>query len=269
MSQRKIINETIKPNTRTTIAQELATLGVAKGMTIIVHSSLKSLGWVCGGSQTVVQALMDVVGEEGTIVMPAQTGDNSDPADWVNPPVPREWWATIRAEMPAFDPFTTPSNGMGVIAETFRSWPGVKRSNHPTYSFTAWGKYSDYIISKQPLEAGFGLDSPLAKLYEHNGYILLLGVNHASNTSLHLAEHDIENRDIVKKGAAVMEDGNRVWKRYKEIEYDSELFQALGTDYEEIYETASSHVGQAKAKLFSQRQMIDFARDWLGKRAEM
>lgn len=268
MSQSKIINQTEQPNTRTTINQELKDLGVTEGMTIIVHSSLSSLGWVCGGATAVVQALMDAVGEEGTLVMPAQTADNSDPSDWSNPPVPREWWPTIRAEMPAFDSVTTPSGGMGKIAEAFRTFPEVKRSNHPTYSFTAWGKHADYIVSEQPLESGFGPRSPLAKVYELDGYILLLGVKHDSNTSLHFAEHDIPDRDIVKKGSALFDNGKRIWKRYQEIEYDSDVFRALGEDFEEIYDFLSAPIGNATCRLVNQRLMVDFARDWLVKRAE-
>ena len=53
----------------------------------MVHSSLSKIGWVCGAEVSVIQALLEVVGEEGTIVMPAHTGDNSDPSVWENPPI--------------------------------------------------------------------------------------------------------------------------------------------------------------------------------------
>lgn len=116
-------------------------------MTIIVHSSLSSMGWVCGGGVAVVQALMDVVSEEGTIVMPTHTVDNSDPSEWENPPAPEDWWSIIRENMPAYHPDFTPTRAMGKIVEVFRTYPDVKRSHHPTYSFAAWGKHADYILS--------------------------------------------------------------------------------------------------------------------------
>jgi aminoglycoside 3-N-acetyltransferase len=78
-----------------------------------------------------IQALMDVVTPEGTLVMPAFTGDNSDPADWSHPPVPEAWWPVIRAQTPAFDPAITPTHMMGRIAEAFRTWPRTIRSEHP------------------------------------------------------------------------------------------------------------------------------------------
>lgn len=258
--------ETIEmPNTRGSLVKDLQELGVEKGMTLIVHSSLSSLGWVCGGPVSVIQALMDVVGSEGTILMPTQTVDNSDPSHWENPPVPEAWWEIIRQNMPAFSPEYTPTRSMGRIVETFRTYPGVKRSNHPTYSFAAWGKHADYILSEQPLEEGFGERSPLAKIFELEGDILLLGVGHDSNTSLHLAEHSILNPKMVKKGTALFEDGVRVWKEYTELEYDSDVFEKLGEDFEKQYSVISGKVGNSPTKLIKQKDIVTFAREWLNK----
>ncbi|GHA15083.1 hypothetical protein GCM10010389_62130 [Streptomyces echinoruber] len=117
--------------TRDSLAAELGALGVESGETLLVHSSLSSLGWVCGGAVAVVQGLLDALGPGGTLVVPTQTGDLSDPALWNNPPVPEEWWPAIRAAMPAYDPRITPSHGVGVIPETVRTWPGALRSAHP------------------------------------------------------------------------------------------------------------------------------------------
>jgi aminoglycoside 3-N-acetyltransferase len=108
-----IVQATSHPRTKDTLKEDLRRLGITPGMTIIVHSSLSSLGWVNGGSVAVVQALIETVTEEGTIVMPSQSVDLSDPSEWGNPAVPREWWETIRETMPAYDPAYTPTSGMG------------------------------------------------------------------------------------------------------------------------------------------------------------
>ena len=92
---------------------DLRALGVAESGVLLVHSSLSSLGWVCGGAVAVVAALLDVLAPEGTLVVPTHTTGKSDPATWTNPPIPQGWWATVREHMPAFDPLLTPSAGVG------------------------------------------------------------------------------------------------------------------------------------------------------------
>lgn len=115
--------------------------------------------------------------------MPAYTGGLTDPKNWQHPPVPEDWKDTIRAETPAFDPLRTPTRQMGQIAETFRTWPDVVRSTHPHCSFAAWGTHAKIIVEGHELENGLGEGSPLARIYELDGWVLLLGVGFASNTS--------------------------------------------------------------------------------------
>ena len=97
------MGRTPAPRTRRVIAANLTALGVEPGSTVLLHSSLGSIGWVPGGPVAAVQALLDVLGPEGTLVVPTQTGDNSDPAAWGRPPVPEDWWQVIRAETPAYE----------------------------------------------------------------------------------------------------------------------------------------------------------------------
>ena len=121
MDEAQLVDETPQPRTRETLVRDLKHLGLASKMTVIVHSSLRAIGWVCGGPVAVIQAIMEVVTPEGTIVMPTHSGDLSDPSGWQNPPVPESWWSILQETMPAYDPRITPTRGMGRIVEVFRT----------------------------------------------------------------------------------------------------------------------------------------------------
>jgi aminoglycoside 3-N-acetyltransferase len=193
----------VAPYTAQSLGFDLRALGLAAGDVVLVHSSARSLGFVAGGAQAVVQALLDVLGPAGTLVVPTHTPDNTDPADWCNPPVPELWWAAIRAQAPGFDRSRTPSRWMGVIAETVRTWPGALRSDHPQVSFGAVGSQSAAVTGVHQLDDALGEHSPLGAVYRLDGKVLLLGCGHDSNTSLHLAEWRQKAPPRAVKGASV------------------------------------------------------------------
>jgi aminoglycoside 3-N-acetyltransferase len=262
MSEGQIVQETPMPRTCESLTYDLHRLGIESGMTVIVHSSLRSLGWVCGGPVAVVQALLDAVTSTGTIIMPTQTSDYSDPAQWQAPPVPEEWWPIIYATMPAFDPLVTPTEHMGRIVEVFRTWPGVLRSSHPTVSFAAWGQHAEYITKGHTLDYGLGEGSPLARIYDLDGWVLMLGTGYDTNTSLHLAEYRVPGATEMMQGSPIMEHGKRVWKQYRDIEIDSAVFPEIGLEFEQTGQVKIAQVGSATARFLRQRAAVDFAVQW-------
>ncbi|MFG1953817.1 aminoglycoside N(3)-acetyltransferase [Micromonospora sp. NPDC048830] len=255
-----------RPHTRASLAAQLRRLGVRPGAAVLVHAGLRSLGFVCGGPQAVALALRDALGPAGTLVVPTHTPENSDPAGWRNPPVPEDWWPVIRAEAPGFDPAVTPSRFMGALAETVRCWPGARRSDHPYVSFAALGPAAERIVSDHPLAGMLGPGSPLGRLYEEDADVLLLGVDHGSHTSLHLAEYRQPAPPRRRLGAAVgTPDGGRTWAWWDDVAVDESDFPQLGVDLEATGAVRIGPVGDGTGRLMRQRAAVDFAVGWLAR----
>jgi len=252
------------PYTVRTLGSDLHALGVRSGEVVLLHSSMRSLGFVVGGAQAFVQALLDVVGPEGTIVVPTHTSDNCDPAGWRNPPVPEAWWPAIREEAPGFDPARTASRWMGVLAETVRTWPGALRSDHPRLSFAALGARAVDITDGHQLDDALGERSPLGAVYRLDGKVLLLGCGHDSNTSLHLAEWRQKSPPRGVTGSSVRRpDGTSQWVTWTDVVEDEGDFEQLGADFEAAVGLSVGRVGSATARLMPQRALVDFATTWI------
>lgn len=265
-SEATAIAASSEPVTRHRLVEDLRTLGVADGDVLCVHTSVRSLGWVPGGAQTVLLALLDAVGATGTLVFPTQTGHLSDPADWSAPPVPSPWIDIVRAELPAFDPALTPSRGMGALPECARTHPGAVRSQHPLLSFVAIGADATELMAPHDLTPALGTGSPLDRLEAAGGAALLLGVDHSSCTPLHLAEYRASwpSKTVTEVSAPIRDaDGERIWHTWSDLELDEEDFPTLGAAYAEAGRGRAGRVGLAEARLDPVEDLVAFAVGWM------
>ena len=263
MSEADAIDAVEHPVTMDDIVADCRALGVSPGDTLLVHASLSSLGWVAGGPQAVVEGLQRAVTPEGTLVVPAHTPQYLDPTEWNQPPVPDDWADTITEARPPFRPEATPSRGVGAIPECLRAFPDTRRSAHPLYSVAAWGADAEAVTTDHSLDFGLGEGTPYSALYDRDASVLLLGVGHEANTSLHLAEH---RADIAlgarERTAPVVRDGDRVVVSYEDFETSTEDFRAVGDAFAASVGHAEGSVGAGTVTLVDQPALVDFAADW-------
>lgn len=264
MSERQVIQKTRMPLTKAKLIEEFKTMGIKSTDTILVHTSLSKLGYVIGGALTLIQALQETV-SEGTILMPTQTGDNSNPEEWQNPPVSTSWIPLIKEHTPAFDPQSTPTRGMGVVPELFRTLPGVVRSNHPIGSFAVWGKDNDTIIASQVLTPEFGEHSPLDHLIKRQGKVVLIGVGYDSCTLMHYTEAILRIMPKKPHECAVMKDGKREWITYEDYAYDSSDFNPIGDAYEKEEDFIIRKVGLASVRVLDANNLHQYALAYMKK----
>jgi aminoglycoside 3-N-acetyltransferase len=256
-----VIAATDAPVTTGSLLRDLRTLGVSEGDVVIAHVAMSKLGWVVGGAQAVVEALLAAVGPDGTLVMPTQSGHLSDPARWQAPPVPDAWIDVIRRDMPLFDAALTPTRAMGQVVDSFRGHPGAVRSHHPTTSFAACGPMASALMVDHPLTPGLGEGSPLSRLYDADAQVLLLGVDHGNDTSLHLAEHRATwpGKRTYVDGAAMLVDGIKGWVSYEDLDLDDGDFAAIGDAFAATGGESEGPVGTGRGRRCRQRAIVDFA----------
>jgi aminoglycoside 3-N-acetyltransferase len=266
-TEREVIERSRGPLSVADLVTDLAALGIEPGRPLIAHVSLSSLGWVAGGAQAAVEALLAAVGPSGTLVMASQSAQLSDPSYWSEPPVPGAWVESVKAIMPAYDPYLTPARGMGAVVACLLQSRATLRSPHPIYSFCARGPAAGHIVAEHPLSPSFGDRSPLAKLYAADAQILLLGVGHESNTSLHFAEHRASwpGRRMYRSGAPLEVDGSTQWVTFQDLVVSTGDFPAIATAFSDTGGLRIGTVGAATAQLMSMRAIVDFGLRWISR----
>ena len=223
------------------LAAQLRALGVRAGDVLLVHSSYRAVRPVAGGPSGVIEALRAALGSEGTLVMPSWTGSEDE----------------------AFDPATTPAAAdLGVIPETFRRQPGVLRSDH-FQAFAAAGPHAEYVVADPLPIPPHVPESPVGRVYDLDGQVLLLGVGHDADTTVHLAEILAGVPYRVRRRGTVVRDGRPVRIEYDENDHCCALFARMDGWLRERGLQQEGPIGNATARLVRSRDVVVVAREHL------
>lgn len=226
---------------RDEVAEQLRALGVREGGVLLVHTSFRAVRPVEGGPQGLIEALRAALGADGTLVMPSWTGVDDE----------------------VFDPAATPAAAdLGVVADTFWRMQGVARSSHP-FAFAAAGPRAAEITSDPlPLPPHIP-QSPVGRVHDLDGQVLLLGVNHDADTTLHLAELLAGVPYRQPKFITVLQNGRAVRIDYGENDHCAERFTLADGWLRGRGLQSEGRVGHAEARLIRARDVVTVALEHL------
>lgn len=219
------------------LCEQLRALGVRPGGVLLVHSSFRAVRPVEGGPAGLIAALQSALGPDGTLVMPSWSEDEETPFDAVETPA---------------------AESLGIVPETFRQRPGVRRSEH-FFAFAAAGPRAGQVLADSLPLPPHRLESPVGRVWELDGQVLLLGVDHDANTTLHLAELLAGVPYGVERYCTVLRDGQQERVCYRENDHCCQRF-ALANDWlaaEGLQREGK--VGNATAKLMRSQDVVRVA----------
>lgn len=235
----------------------------------MVHSSVRSLGPVIGGANTILHAILDVLGPTGTLTAYLDFEPFYEEDDKVDIPV-----FDKRIARAALD--------HGILHEAFRTWPGVLRSDHPDAGVAALGPLAPWITSPHPFHYGYGPGTPFARILEAQADILMLGAPLDTITLLHHAEHlaAIPGKRIVRYKRLMPAPGGPQWIDFEEFDTSDPVHPAFpqdhftrialdflaahaGSPHNPARHPSQGKVAQATAYLFPAAELIPFAIQWL------
>jgi aminoglycoside N3'-acetyltransferase len=218
---------------RSDLTAQILEMGVTPGGVLLVHTAFSKVGPVEGGPRGLIDALQAALGPTGTLVMPSMADDDEHP----------------------FDPRIGPCLDMGVVADTFWRMPTVLRSDSP-HAFAAIGPEAARITADHPLDEPHGVNSPVGRVYDLDGQVLLLGVGQDANTTIHLAEALAGVRYRRQQSVVIIQAGQLTRYHYNEIDHCCENFALVDQWLDAERAQRRGRVGYGDARLASSRAIV-------------
>jgi aminoglycoside 3-N-acetyltransferase len=236
--------------------------GIAAGDTIVVHGSLKAVGWISGGANTIIDALLQVIGPQGTLIVPAQYTENLDPG-LLDQPIDPSLAKVLRQSQPPFRGKATHFPSMGALTTAVQLDERSKISDHPTCAVVALGKHAKWITADHPLSPAFGWGSPYAKAAELNAKVVLIGVDYSVLSALHTVQVQTKALPWCIHAACVgpLEAPHRV--TYLDLNYTTASFNVIGLAYESAHPISPLRLGHAVLKVLELTELLKFAKTWM------
>jgi aminoglycoside 3-N-acetyltransferase len=243
------------------LADDLRRLGVAGSDLVMVHASMRAIGPVVGGAETMVRALQDAVGPSGTLMAYVDFEpfvlDGDDPGD-----------------IPAFDPRTARAAlDHGILHEVLRTWPGSMRSAHPDAGVVAIGPLAQWLVDPHPFQYGYGEGTPFARFVERQGKVLMLGAPLDTLTILHHAEHlaRIPGKRVVRYRRRMHGRHGTEWVEFEEFDTSEpvndrlppDCFDRIARGFLDTGGGRSGLVGEGPSYLFPAAELVRFGIAWL------
>jgi aminoglycoside 3-N-acetyltransferase len=249
------------------LTRDFRALGIEPGDVIMLHASIRAVGEVAGGPDSILLALKSALTNEGTLMMYASCPRYYDEVGRGNLAPAQE--EELRNKLPAFDPSTARSaRENGALVECLRTYPGSRVNPHVA-RFVLWGKQAVHLISCQPWNYAFGPDSALERFLLLDGKIVLLGSDHDAVTFFHYAEHiaEVPGKRIARYEVPILENGRLVWREMEEFDTSGDGAHANWPDrfFAKIVDmflkktgNKGSRVGNAMTYSLSARELLKF-----------
>jgi aminoglycoside 3-N-acetyltransferase len=254
------------PHTPSQLRHAWESLGISPGQTIMLHASVKAVGAVMGGPNTILQTLLHTLTPAGTLMMYAGW---QDAPDFVLE-LPPDERALYYAEHPPFDPATARAvRDNSVLTEFLRTWPGSQRSLNPEASMVAVGAQAAWITANHPLNYGYGPGSPLDKLLQLQGQVVLLGSPLDTTTLLHYAENvaHLRHKNVVHYAIPILREGRTTWVEVEDYDtgeaHGDYSFEQIVQAYLDSGKGYQSIVGNTTTYRLDAADLVQFAVAWL------